>query len=169
LKSQGDEKQSFDRHGDELPLSGPALAQLLDAVLQRGAPFRFCAKGWSMSPFIKDGDVITVSPLGERAPAIGDVVAFQHSDRGRLVVHRIVGSRNNTYAIQGDSLPQADDVVQPAEILGRVVRVERNGRPVRLGLGPERVLIALLTRSGLFLRLVIPLWVRVRFIFRRPA
>ena len=45
-----------------LSLSGEALIELMRAVLARGLPFRFAARGFSMAPFIRDGDVISVSP-----------------------------------------------------------------------------------------------------------
>ena len=60
----------------DLPLSGQALLDLMRAVLAKGVPFRFCARGWSMAPFIRDGDVITVSPLRQSLPGVGEVVAF---------------------------------------------------------------------------------------------
>ena len=68
---------SVSRPGEsELFLTGPVFIELLQATLAEGAPFTFRARGSSMHPFIKDGDVITVSPLGEDSPGLGDVVAF---------------------------------------------------------------------------------------------
>jgi len=169
LKSEPDGDSGFSQAGDELPLSGSALRALLQAVLERGVPFRFRAKGFSMSPFIKDGDVITVSPLAGVKPRLGDVVAFQRNESETLVVHRVVGWHGDIIAIQGDFLPEADDFVPLASVLGRVEHVERNGRQVRLGLGPERTVIALLTRSGVFRHVILPIWFRFRrFVRRNP-
>jgi hypothetical protein len=50
---------------------------------------------------------------------------------------------------RGDASPQTDDPVGWGDVLGHVSGVERGGRPVGLGLGPERVLIAVLSRWGL--------------------
>jgi hypothetical protein len=41
----------------------------------------------------------------------------------------------------------ADATVSQEDILGRVTRISRNGRDVRLGLGPERRLIAVFSRA----------------------
>jgi len=132
----------------ELPLSGPALLVLLKAVLARGVPFRFCARGWSMAPFIRDGDVITISPLRHTLPGLGEVVAFARPGSGSLVVHRVVARRGAGVLIQGDSAPEhPDGLVLPENLLGRVIRVERGGRDVWLGLGPERYAIAWLSRT----------------------
>ena len=74
-----DEPRLFVVKAHELPLSGQALLELMRAVLARGVPFRFCARGWSMAPFIRDGDVITVSRFRHDLPDIGEVVAFNES------------------------------------------------------------------------------------------
>ena len=57
--------------GSDLPLSGAAMLGLLEGVLSRGVPFRFRAGGSSMAPFIRDGDVISVSPLRGDSPGVG--------------------------------------------------------------------------------------------------
>jgi hypothetical protein len=138
----------------ELPLSGPVLLDLMRAVLARGVPFRFCARGWSMAPFIRDGDVITVSPFRHTLPRVGEVVAFVRPGTGSLVVHRVVARRGAVSFIQGDSAPKyTDGIIPPENLLGRVSRVERKGLDVWLGLGPERTVIAWLSRT----RLLVPL------------
>ena len=140
--------------GAELPLSGQALLELMRAVLDRGAPFRFRARGWSMAPLIRDGDVITVSPLGRAAPGIGDVVAFVQPGSGKVVVHRMVARCRGGVIVHGDAMPGGvDGIVAASNLLGRVTRVERCGRDVWLGLGPERTAIAWLSRTGRLNRL----------------
>jgi hypothetical protein len=147
----------------ELPLSGAALAELMGAVLAGGTPLRFRAKGWSMAPFIRNGDVITVSPMGAAGPGIGAVVAFVDRATERLVVHRVVARHGAAYAIQGDNVPGiSDGTVRLENILGRVTGVTRNGEEVWAGLGPERRLIALLSRAGWLL----PLHDRLAPLFR---
>jgi hypothetical protein len=133
-----------------LPISGKALIELMQAVHAKGLPFRFNAGGHSMAPFIRDGDVICVSPLAFRAPGLGDVVAFIHPETKLLCVHRVQSANRDGFLIQGDNMPEKPDGMIPREaIVGRVTRVERAGRRVRLGLGPERLLLALLSRCGL--------------------
>jgi hypothetical protein len=57
---------------------------------------------------------------------------------------------------------EADPAASPDDLLGRVTRVERGGRRVRLGLGLERLAIAWLSRIGL-LRALARLRERLRF------
>ncbi len=107
-----------------------------------------------MAPFIRDGDVITISPLQHTLPGLGDVVAFVRHPVGNLVVHRVVARHAKTWFIQGDNEPECADGIIPVEdLLGRVTRIERDGRDMWLGLGPERFLIAWLSRT----RRLIPL------------
>lgn len=148
----------------ELPLSGLALLELMRAVLAKGVPFRFKARGWSMAPFIRDGDVITISPPGGSLPGIGKVVAFIRPEDGKLVVHRIVGRQGAAVLIQGDNVTSLPDGIVPQEnLLGRVMRIERDGRPIWMGLGPERFLIAWFSR----LRFLIPMRFRLALARKR--
>jgi signal peptidase I len=135
-----------------------AFAELMKAVLDKGAPFRFEAGGFSMSPFIRHGDIITVTPLPLRFRR-GDVVAFMSPETGKLTVHRVVRiSPRRGYLIKGDNTPLPDGRVEQAAIIGRVICVEHCGKRLRLGLGPERALIALLSSIGLLPPLVRLLW-----------
>lgn len=129
-------------------LSGKALSALLADVLARGVPFRFEAKGHSMIPFIRDGDVLTIAPLRDRRARFGEVVAFAGPTRG-LIVHRVVARKPGGYLIRADNSYAPDGVVPASGIYGAVTRVERRGRRVRLGLGPERALVGVLVRSGM--------------------
>lgn len=155
--------------GHDLSLSSAAFVGLMREVLARGAALRFCAKGGSMSPFICHGDVISISPLRGR-PGLGQVVAFIDPQNERLAVHRIVGRRGECCLIQGDALARVDGLVPRANILGRVSRVERDGRPVRLGLGIERFAIAIVRRRGRLWCIALRLGRPLRFLWRlRPS
>jgi signal peptidase I len=141
---------------EELALSRQGLEELLRSVLARGMCCRFRVKGFSMSPFIRDGDVVTVSPLGSSALGLGDVVVFVSVRGGGPVIHRVVGKVDGSYLLKGDNLPDSDGTVPLANILGYIKAVERNGRRISIGLGPEKLLIALLTRRGLLSLMLLP-------------
>jgi hypothetical protein len=135
--------------GKGLSLSGDALIELMKAVHAKNLPFRFHAEGFSMSPFLKDGDIITVSPLGESILCRGDIVAFVHPLTKKPVVHRIMLKEGGFLKIRGDSASSDDGLIPEANILGRVTTVERCGKKKYLGLGPEKYLIALLSDRSL--------------------
>ena len=157
MKPRKTESSSVVRRARDLPLSSPAVIGLLQVVLDREKPFRFQARGASMSPFLKDGDVITVSPLSGD-PRLGDVVAYVSAETGKLAVHRIVGRTDSHYLIAGDGASGEQDRSRRAEILGLITRIERRGKNIRLGLGLERRLIAVATRHRLIRKTARYLW-----------
>lgn len=128
--------------------SGPMLVGLARAVLSQDRAFRFCASGTSMSPFIRDGDVVTLGPKRGAKCHTGDVVAFVHLRTGRLAIHRVIATSEDGCRIRGDNAFEDDGFVPLGAIIGTVIRVDRIGREVHFGLGPERTLIALLSRLG---------------------
>ena len=151
MKSYPSKPGLYRIEGGELPLSGKALLELMAAVLAKGRVFRFRARGWSMSPFIRDGDVIRVSPYLEKNPGVGEVVSYVQPASEKLVVHRLVRRGGNDWLILGDNTPEAaGELVPSANLLGRVTCIERDGKKVWLGLGPERYWIALFSRTGSF-------------------
>jgi signal peptidase I len=159
----------FQGKAEQVLLSGPALSEILRAVLGKGVPVRFQAKGFSMSPFIKNGDVVTISPLEDTSPGVGDVIAFVHEGTDRLYVHRVIRKKGEFYIPKGDSILGADGSVSRKDVLGFVTRVERNGKDVFLGLGPERFVIAFLGCRGLLLPFIHSLRKVVRSILKRSA
>ena len=136
-------------------VSGAGFSVLMAAVLEKGVPFRFTAPGCSMTPFIRDGDVITVAPGRIR---FGDTVAFVSPHSGKLTVHRVVRISRDGYLIKGDNMPEPDGTVPRTSLLGRVVSVEHCSRHVRLGLGIERVAIAFLSRRGWLIPVIGATW-----------
>ena len=157
---RGSSRSLYTAPGGVLSLSGHALREFLGAVLEHDVPFRFTARGYSMYPFVKDGDVITVEPFSssnggrQRGPRLGDIVAFCRPETGQLVVHRAIGRQRGKVLLRGDNCRQPDDPVDLGAVLGRISRVERRGRAVRFGRGPEKLLVAGLARHNELIPLV---------------
>jgi GNAT superfamily N-acetyltransferase len=132
---------------------------LYSEILHRGGLFRFQARGCSMSPFVHDGAVITVAPVGAGAVRFGDVVFC--SSKGRAVVHRVVGkcmlNKEPALLIRGDNVSSKAERFLAAEVIGKVVTVEQCGKTVRLNHGLLRVtglIWAAFPRLGRFLRMI---------------
>ncbi len=140
------------RREEEIALSGDSLTGIMMAVLAKGKPFRFRTRGFSMSPFIKDGDVVTVLPLGASGPRVGDVVAFVFPATGRCAVHRVIRRLRGSYVLKGDNAGEVDGAVPRDRLIGVISRVERDGKRVRLGRGLAGAAVATLSRSGLLLK-----------------
>jgi hypothetical protein len=102
-----------------------------------------------MSPFIRNGDVLMLSAADSKSPRLGDVVAFRFPGTHRLACHRVTGRVKGLYLVRGDNSRDADGLIPVNEILGKVMGIERGGLPVFFGLGPERKIIAFLSRKNI--------------------
>ncbi len=119
---------------------------LLCGLLRDGIPVSVEVRGCSMSPFIRPGDVVRLRPpLGRLL--VGAVLLLEAE--GRLLLHRHVGWTEGRIITRGDNATVADGLFAPDRVLGVVTGVERRGRRVWAGLGPEGRLIAWLSRGGL--------------------
>lgn len=123
-----------------LKLRAPSLAgsrrrsDLLRRALRRTGRVRFRARGGSMRPSLRDGDVVSVVRADPDAIAIGDVVCFV-PEPGRLSLHRVIGRDAGCLVTKGDALDWAERV--PARrVLGKVAGFER---PSRLAILGERI------------------------------
>jgi signal peptidase I len=152
----------FAKKGSELSLSRELLIKLLVAVLKKGGSFRFRTKGFSMYPFIRDGDVITISPISNNRASFGEIVAFINPGTRNLVVHRVIGRSGNFYFIKGDNSSGLDCIVHKTSILGCVTKIERKGKKGFLDSSLTKYTIAFLSR----LRILFPLMNLMRRIFR---
>jgi ribosomal protein S18 acetylase RimI-like enzyme len=161
--SPGTAASPFVISGGELPLSNPGQLELLRGMLERGVSLRMTARGFSMTPFIRDNDVLTIAPLNGREPRLGEVLAFTLPDSGRLAVHRLIARKEDGWLMRGDNSSQPDGIIPGGNVLGIVTHIERGSRSVRFGLGIERALIAILNqgRALLFLKALWTLPLRI--------
>lgn len=118
--------------------SGPdrsRFMRVLEALLEGGHSVRFRAPGWSMYPTIRNGEAITVAPLGQSPVRVGDVLLYR---RGRAAIaHRLIrlqsgAGRSVGFILRGDAALRCDRPVERGQVLGRVLAVERDQRTVRL-------------------------------------
>jgi signal peptidase I len=137
-------------------LSAPVIMELIEAVHEKGASFRFQARGYSMTPAIRDGDIITVSPLQDFLPRRGDVLAFRHPEQPRMLVHRVLHVEKRKFFFKGDNCPEADGWMPAENILGLITKVERQGKA---RFWPNRLR---LSSWANFYLVLYPLWPPVR-------
>ncbi len=148
--NQVNNESPFIRVEEEICLSGSRVIDLLHSVLEKKAAFRFQVKGFSMFPFIKDGDILTISAVNKSSMRFGRISAFVHPGNGKLAIHRIIGMNKGGYLLKGDNIFDIDGTVSRENILGTVSSVQRSGRSFTFGLGWERVIIAFLSRMKIF-------------------
>lgn len=103
-----------------------------------------------MNPFIKDGDKVTVI-LPKRSPRIGEVAVVIEPASDKFAVHRIIQKKSGGFILKGDNTRETDGFIPDKNLLGIVTKVERNRRQIKLGLGLEKTLIAVLSRKNILL------------------
>jgi hypothetical protein len=90
-----------------------------------------------MHPTIRNGDAITVVPLGTSPVRVGDVVLYRRGPAA--IAHRVIRvqsapGRSVGFVLRGDAARSCDGPIHLAQVLGRVLSVERDGRRVHLDL-----------------------------------
>lgn len=103
------------------------LSILAAELLAKGLPVRFVARGQSMRPAVRDGDQLILDADTTQVVA-GDIVALP--DRPFAVCHRIIARIGEWVLIKGDAVALPDGWYRRADLLARVVGVERAGLPV---------------------------------------
>lgn len=130
------------------------VALVADAVLRFGRA-RIRVTGASMLPSLWPGDNLTIERADPAQARIGEVVAYLREDR--LFVHRVSEHVAGHLVTRGDALRSPDPPVAYGNVIGRVVLVERGGRPVVPG-EPRlqaRLASAVVSRSTLATRLLL--------------
>jgi len=99
-------------------------------LLRQGLSARFQARGGSMSPTIRDGDIVEVTPVIVRKLRKDDIVLAKSNYGFRL--HRLVSADfyNDVFITRGDSSLENDPALKALQILGvaytKEVRVGRH-------------------------------------------
>jgi hypothetical protein len=106
------------------------VEELAAQVLRRGERLRIKARGGSMLPFLRDGDVALVTPVAADGIDLGDVICYETLP-GKLFVHRVIRRQRDRLVAKGDALVFTD-LIDRTQLLGKVVAVERHGRVRRL-------------------------------------
>jgi signal peptidase I len=125
------------------------FSDLSAELLRTGMNICFQASGWSMHPSIEDGETITVEPVAPCDVKRGDIILYL-SQRG-VIAHRVVKiqsavksqqsttshqssslSPHHLFLLRGDASNSCDEPVEPQQVLGIVVSVERQGHIIDL-------------------------------------
>lgn len=148
------------------------LAALSAEVLKSGNRLRFRAKGGSMYPFVRDGDVLLVEPCSSEDIRIGQVIYYR-ARWGGMVAHRVTGQeRRNGAALlitKGDSCPGADRPIVPGQVLGRVTALERDGKRIPMDRGWQRLAAVFWTPFSAYSPVLYPVFGRIKKTVELPA
>ena len=96
--------------------------QLLCSARLRSVRFH----GLSMSPFLKEGDRVTVEPVCWEDIKRGDIVTYRCE--AKYPTRRVVSKRRDRLLLWCDNWPALRFTMARTDLLGRVVMVERDGK-----------------------------------------
>jgi hypothetical protein len=140
-----------------LPPGG--FSTLASELLRQRQGVRCRTAGSSMFPLIRSGSVVQVEPVALESLRRGDVILFRAGDA--LVAHRLVdqgrGGGAGRLATRGDAFPRrVIEEVDPSQVLGRVVAIQRGPWQIRIDAGLGRLCSTMLAALSPVLRLGYP-------------
>jgi len=124
---------------------------------------KFSGFGISMTPFIRNGDTLTIKLLQKDDNVkTGNIVIVQDRGGKKLFVHRIVQSKKRAYLLKGDNKLQPDGWFSRDMILGRIDKLTRGSKtniPVKHW---QSVVIAFFSKAGILNSTILPFgrWVK---------
>jgi signal peptidase I len=124
----------------KLRLSGhvdvKTIKGMTENLLNDGIDVRISTRGPSMFPLISTGDKITIH--FEKDYEMGELIVFKRD--GQMVCHRLVNifeqDGKRYYQTRGDSFFGLDEPVTSGQILGKVIKIERENVSL-----PRRILL----------------------------
>jgi hypothetical protein len=117
---------------------------LFSASLAESKLIRFPLSGMSMYPTLREEDILIAKPIKYHETRIGDILAYQNLETGKIIVHRLArkiespgGEMLLTIAeagrAQGYDAPLRPDNC----LIARVVSIERGRKVINLLKSPE--------------------------------
>jgi hypothetical protein len=143
------------------------LDELAAQSLRQGNRLRVVARGGSMLPFLRAGDLIVVRPATAAEVEIGDVICYEPPSGG-LCLHRVIARKDRGFVTRGDALAYAE-VVPDATVLGLVTARERRGRWTALDTPAARWRGRVIALSAPAIARCLPLARRLRRLGRRAV
>jgi signal peptidase I len=107
------------------------IAEQLSCARENPArPLRLKVTGESMAPWLRRGDFALAQPVEMSRLRRGDLVVVQREDG--FLTHRLVGRNGTGWITKGDRCWAPDPVAPDGAIVGRVIGVQRGGKPIDL-------------------------------------
>lgn len=91
-------------------------------IIRQGRSVQIVASGYSMYPFLRKGDLLTVEPVTMETIKLGDIVVFESG--GKWIAHRVIHIRSKAdslgFLLRGDTCIEFDPVVNKENYIGSV-------------------------------------------------
>ena len=142
-----------------------ACCDLVADVARSHGKVQLRVAGASMVPVLWPGDLLKVHDCDPAELEPGTIIVFRQEER--LIAHRLVRRAADTpgadLVTRGDARPRFDEPVKPADVVGRVESIQRDGRVVHAQPSAwQRIAASILRRSELSTRLFLRLGPKIR-------
>jgi len=116
---------------------------LSSELLEKGNIVRLRAQGESMYPFIRDGDILCISPSQAQDVRYADIVYCRNLE-GKAIIHRVIKKKNKEgmflVLTKGDSSSQSDGYIGSGNIFGKVIMIEKGNASIGIENGLLRLI-----------------------------
>lgn len=106
-------------------------------IIRQGRSVQIFASGYSMYPFLRKGDLLTVEPVSMDKIKRGDVVVFESDEK--WIAHRVIKIRNGAagleFLLRGDTCIEFDPTVDKENFIGSVGVITRKNSKKELSNG----------------------------------
>lgn len=105
---------------------------VISLLLQKGETVQMRLYGYCMTPFVRNGDLVTIAPVRVENLRCGDIVVYKNGDKFKI--HRFLRFRtiqgSTCIITKGDRAVTVDPPVSSELILGKLVSVHRKASVV---------------------------------------
>jgi signal peptidase I len=115
--------------GHDVEIYQAAAREVWRAAGETG-PVRLTVTSDSMRPLLRVGDGVVVQPIDPHALQPGDVIVVQRG--GEWITHRLVAVDEHGWHTHGDDTCYGDKAASAAQIVGRVIAIERIDQTIDL-------------------------------------
>ncbi len=149
-----------------------AAIELRDAVAAASGFQRFVYKGSCMNPILVEGDHLLVKKVRPEDLFFGDIVVYRKQDQ--FMVHRFLCCRpgkRNTFEIitKPDNRFENDNPFKQANLIGRVVAINKNGKRIKLHSGFKPIESYLITAVSILEATIFELMLGIKRKFFKNA
>ncbi len=114
-------------------MKGKLIKDFFKEILKRRGSISLKAFGGSMRPLIRSGDFLTIRPIDSDSLEIGGIFAFRKESASNITIaHRLVDKKGSFLITKGDAYIRPDSSVLQEELLGKVIKIEREGRTIEI-------------------------------------
>ncbi len=103
-------------------------------AIKQGHSVQTVASGYSMFPFLRKGDLLTVEPVPMERIKRGDIVVFESEEK--WIAHRVIKIHSNDgligFTTRGDARVSRDPVINKTNYIGLVPSIERGSQKISL-------------------------------------